>query len=95
MKTKYKKTKLLIKINRAGFKAISFFKLTQDLDLVPLKILRLFFNKTYKKIIVYFNKLKWKRINNKIKNIQLKYKIKSTVNRLKKMEKIQKMAKNF
>jgi hypothetical protein len=39
--------------------------------------------------------LKWKRINNKIKNIQLKYKIKSTVNRLKKMEKIQKMAKNF
>ena len=51
--------------------------------------------KTYKKIIVHFNKLKWKRINNKIKNIQLKYKIKSSVNRLKKMEKIQKMAKYF
>ena len=39
--------------------------------------------------------MKWKRINNKIKNIQLKYKIKSSVNRLKKMEKIQKMAKYF
>ena len=41
IKTKFDKIKVLTKINRAEFKAISFFRLIYDLDLVPLKMLRL------------------------------------------------------